>query len=790
MKQPKTKSQKHHFKYWVWITLITCVSSIGNVSIAQTISPMLVGNNAWFTNPTDEVWALTGECGVKTIRIGGNSFNDNMPSNATLLEWIKKIRAIGAEPIVQVSQHQSAAVAASVVQFLNIEKSGEIAPVKYWNIGNEPWLEANRPPTSEVGALVEAYFKPISAAMKEVDPTIKIFGPDFAYYIEDALDDLFGGVNDIAGKIPGKDYYYCDGLSWHRYPQDDNINLAYQGIEDFKTAIIKCKQKVDAINVAYNRTGDEALQWGIGEYNAKNGPVVHTWENGQMFGGVLGLCMKYGATYAATWSMFENGGSRTGTDYSFIDGANMTPRSSYRHMEFVAKHFTGNYLEGTTSNSDIIVYGAQDGGKTSVMIMNRESGAPLKYTLHLNTSTTTGDHVLLNVNGGIDKSYADIIGERTTQVLIFEGESITKINYTAYHFDNELSPVEILLGAVTEPPAVPLELNGQGVSYNQIQIGWTDNSTNESGFIIERSTGGSFEIIGLIDANVTTFTDYGLTPETTYDYRIQSYNGLGESEYSNIVSIITNSIPDQVTFNGPHTIPGKLQAEDYNDNDQGIGYNDSEPENRGGQYRINQGVDIETCTDTGGGFNIGYITDGEWMKYSIDAVAADSYSMAFRLASNTTGTKKISVSLDDVVLGSVVPNNTAGWQNWETLYIKNITLEEGANQVLKLSFEGSGFNINWFEFTADEITSVVREVATSKIKYFYNEEIESIHLELPEVSRYVNVSVYDLSGRRYFKVEKKNWQIGDFKVSDFAKGIYILNVETNNWIERKKVIIY
>ena len=59
----------------------------------------------------------------------------------------------------------------------------------------------------------------------------------------------------------------------------------------------------------------------------------------------MDLCMKYEATYATTWSMFENSGNRKGTDFSFIDGKNMTPRPSYRHIEMIANNFEGYYLE-------------------------------------------------------------------------------------------------------------------------------------------------------------------------------------------------------------------------------------------------------------------------------------------------------------------------------------------------------------------------------------------------------------------------------------------------------------
>ena len=405
---------------------------------AQQISSNLVGTNVWYIDPSEQVWNLTKECGVKTIRIGGHAYDKKMPSNDTLLDWVRKIQAMGAEPVIQVSKYEPAEVAAALVKLFNIEKHEGIKPVKYWNIGNEPWLQANRPPQSTMGSMVEEYFKPISAAMKAVDPSIKIYGPNECDYM-DYYDDLFGGKNDITGKVPGKDYYYCDGLTWHRYPQG-NGDPATEGANDFKVRSAKTKAKVDQINKLHNRKGEDALQWGIGEYNSKGGPEVHSWGNGQMFGAVLGYCMEYEANFATSWSMFEHGGDRKGSDFSFIDGANMSPRASYWHMQLVAKYFLGKYLNGIVQDTNFIVYGAQKDDQTSVMIMNRGLGEAKEYTLYLKDIKKKSSGLNLAIQGKQKGIYKDVIQPRATQVLIFKGDSITKINYTSNDFENERPP--------------------------------------------------------------------------------------------------------------------------------------------------------------------------------------------------------------------------------------------------------------------------------------------------------------------------------------------------------------
>lgn len=113
-----------------------------------------------------------------------------------------------------------------------------------------------------------------------------------------------------------------------------------------------------------------------------------------MFGAVLGYAMQFGAKYAATRSMFEHAGDRQGSDYSLYDGQHKSPRASYQLMALVVKYFTGNFLKADNADLNLIVYGAQDGRQTSVMIMNTGIGEPKAYTLYLNNTTIKSGSVL------------------------------------------------------------------------------------------------------------------------------------------------------------------------------------------------------------------------------------------------------------------------------------------------------------------------------------------------------------------------------------------------------------
>ena len=92
-------------------------------------------------------------------------------------------------------------------------------------------------------------------------------------------------------------------------------------------------------------------------------------------------------------------------------------------------------------------------------------------------------------------------------------------------------------------PLHPTNLIGTVTTATQINLSWTDNSTNEVGFKIERKTGtGVYAVVGITATDITTFSDNGLTPNTTYTYRVYSNNAVGNSlTYSNELTRTTTS---------------------------------------------------------------------------------------------------------------------------------------------------------------------------------------------------------------------------------------------------------
>jgi uncharacterized protein (TIGR02145 family) len=97
---------------------------------------------------------------------------------------------------------------------------------------------------------------------------------------------------------------------------------------------------------------------------------------------------------------------------------------------------------------------------------------------------------------------------------------------------------------VVVAPLAPTELIINNILATQVNLSWTDNSTNETGFKIQRKgTTGSYVTVATVGADVTIYEDKGLSINTGYSYRVMSYNDGGDSiTYSNEVTASTDGV--------------------------------------------------------------------------------------------------------------------------------------------------------------------------------------------------------------------------------------------------------
>src|SRR5439155_11065952 len=135
-------------------------------------------------------------------------------------------------------------------------------------------------------------------------------------------------------------------------------------------------------------------------------------------------------------------------------------------------------------------------------------------------------------------------------------------------------------------------------------------------------------------------------------------------------------------------IPGLIEAENFDDGGEGVAYHDTTPGNLGGAYRQTD-VDIASASDAGGGYTLGYVSAGEWLKYSVSVATTGSYTIDARVASpGSGGTFHVEVDGADAT-GPIAVPNTNGWQSWVTISRSGMSLTAGAH-VLRVVIDTNG----------------------------------------------------------------------------------------------------
>jgi hypothetical protein len=122
------------------------------------------------------------------------------------------------------------------------------------------------------------------------------------------------------------------------------------------------------------------------------------------------------------------------------------------------------------------------------------------------------------------------------------------------------------------------------------------------------------------------------------------------------------------------------------------------------------GVQAETTTDTGGGQDVGYIENGDWIAFSSVNFGSGASSLNVRVASQTSG-GSIEAHLDSLtgtLVGTCSAPGTGGWQTWTTVSC-SVSGATGTH-ALYLKFTGASgylFNVNWFQFVAGGVQTLV-----------------------------------------------------------------------------------
>jgi hypothetical protein len=240
----------------------------------------------------------------------------------------------------------------------------------------------------------------------------------------------------------------------------------------------------------------------------------------------------------------------------------------------------------------------------------------------------------------------------------------------------------------------------------------------------------------------------------------------------------------QGPYNGiVHPIPGTIQAEEYDLGGNGVAYSDDSPGSAVTpvvNYRTDEDVDIETCTDAGGGYNLGYTIAGEWLEYTVNVATSGNYKLDLRVACNGDG-RTVSLTMDGTTIANnIVIPNTGAWQTWTTATVNSVPLTVGQH-ILRMTVGTTSYvNVNHITFS-----SITTETENTKfennVAEYPNPFDNTITLNRSEEYSY---SIFDMSGRMLVQGHGQ----GETTIGDALKsGIYILEIQGSKGLQLIKI---
>jgi hypothetical protein len=221
-------------------------------------------------------------------------------------------------------------------------------------------------------------------------------------------------------------------------------------------------------------------------------------------------------------------------------------------------------------------------------------------------------------------------------------------------------------------------------------------------------------------------------------------------------------------------------------------------------YITMKGVQTEPTSDAGGGLNVGYIDNTDWMDYQVTAGSAGNFTIKLRLAAVSSGGRVEVRKSDGAVLATIIVPQTGGWQNWQTVSA-TIPLVLGIQTIRLISTAATNWNINWLELTpvtpatAPAMVSMnpVSEVQINRsslnvFEVHPNPVRDAFRIELDNpYEGNVRIRIIDMTGKliRQSNMNKlKGRTLMNLSIGDLPEGTYILQAEMKEWRTTKRIL--
>ncbi len=250
------------------------------------------------------------------------------------------------------------------------------------------------------------------------------------------------------------------------------------------------------------------------------------------------LSYKY---YQGTWSALPNFANLTAVKSGKTAIVDLVPVPSGRTTNY-GFLWTG-YIHIPVDGNYTFATGSDDGSK---LYFNRTYSNSATATV--NNDGAHGEQI---VSGTVTNLTA---GVYPIAITFFQATGGAAMNVywtnTTLGVTQQVIPAQYYMDTVTNTgsttiPTAPSALTAAANGWSKINLSWTDNSSNETGFEVHRSatSGGIYTIVGSVAAGIKVFTDTALTENTRYYYKVRAIGQYGESAFTAVANALTGLKP-------------------------------------------------------------------------------------------------------------------------------------------------------------------------------------------------------------------------------------------------------
>jgi titin len=320
---------------------------------------------------------------------------------------------------------------------------------------------------------------------------------------------------------------------------------------------------------------------------------------------------------------------------------NLTPCSTTTPCADSSAISVNTPVTGSLASTDCLST-ERSGSYQDVMTFTATAGA--QYVITQNSTAFDSYLYLLNGTAVVASNDDESNGNRNSKIIYTATASGTLTIHATSYYASVTGAYTLAVSAVSTAPVAPSVLTASAVSSSQINLAWTDNSSNETGFKVERGSSkkGPWMLMVTTAASVVSYQDTGLVTGRTYYYRVRATNAVGDSANTSVMNAKTLAIapaaPTALTTSAVSSSQINLAWTDMSNNETGF--------------------KIERSTSTAGPWTLMPTTAANVVSYQDTGLAAGSTYYYQVRATNADGDSANTsvMSATTLAIASTAPN--------------------------------------------------------------------------------------------------------------------------------------